>query len=64
MAIKKIAEYEHGNASLAFVDSNFVRGGVRTVSTFNDLLGLSSKSDQLKEDVTIVYVSTDNEYYV
>jgi hypothetical protein len=64
MAIKKIAEYEHGNASLAFVDSNFVRGGIRTVASFNDLLGLSSKSDQLKEDVTIVYVSNDNKYYV
>ena len=64
MAIKKIAEYQHGNASLAFVDSDYVRGGIRTVASFNDLLALSSKSDQLKEDVTIVYVSNDNKYYV
>jgi len=64
MAIKKIAEYQHGNASLAFVDSDYVRGGIRTVASFSDLLALSSKSDQLKEDVTIVYVSNDNKYYV
>ena len=64
MAIKKIAEYEHGNANLAFADSDFVRGGGRVVADLNALYQLSSKSDQLKQDVTIVFVTSENAFYV
>lgn len=64
MAIKKIAEYEHGNANLAFVDSKFVRGGGRVVTQVSDLYGLAAKSDQLEQGVTIVYVSNDGDFYL
>lgn len=62
--INKIAEYAHGNANNAFVDSNFVRGGGREVLNLSALYGLTNKSDQLKENVTTVWVINESAFYV
>jgi len=65
MAIKRPDIYEHNNPNYAFVDSNFVRGGLRSfVSDLNELYSLIAKRDQLKEYSTIVYVVSESKYYV
>jgi len=60
MAIFRPDEYQHRNADLAFVDSTFVRGGRRTVADRAGLYALARKPDQLKEQVTIVRVLSEN----
>jgi len=65
MAIKRPDIYEHNNPSNAIVDSNFVRGSIRSaVANLTELFSLSSKIDQLKEHSTIVYVSDISKYYI
>jgi hypothetical protein len=63
MAIKRPDIYEHNNPNNAIVDSDGVRGGKRKVATLTDLYSLSNKIDQLKEDVTVVYVEAENNEY-
>jgi len=63
MAIKRPDIYEHNNPNNAIVDSDGVRGGRRKVATLTDLYSLSNKIDQLKEDVTVVYVEAENNEY-
>jgi hypothetical protein len=55
--------YSHNNPDLAFVDSNSVRGGNRTVADLTALYALSSKSDQLKQYVTRVFVQSNSKWY-
>jgi hypothetical protein len=62
--IGRAGEYGHNNSEKAFVDSNFVRGGVRVVANDAGLTGLTSVSDQLKEYVTIVYHEADSKLYL
>lgn len=69
MAIKRPDIYEHNNPLNAIVDSDFVRGGVRTsVGNLNELYqigsGINDKIDQLKEYATKVYVSGNNKFYI
>jgi hypothetical protein len=64
MAIKRPDIYEHNNPNDAFIDSNFVRGGFRTaVADLTALYALSIKTDQLKQNATVVYVSGLTTYY-
>lgn len=63
MAIKRPDIYEHNNPVLSIVDSDFLRGGGRVVADLTALYALSSKSDQLKERVTRVYVTSASAYY-
>jgi len=62
--VGRAGEYGHNNSAKAFVDSNFVRGGVRVVANDAGLTGLTSVSDQLKEYVTIVYHQGDSKFYL
>ena len=69
MAIKRPDIYEHNNPLNAIVDSDFVRGGVRTsVANLNELYqigsGINDKIDQLKEYATKIYVSGENKFYI
>ena len=48
---------QHSNSNNALVDSDFIRGGIRTVLTAANLYTLPA--DQLKQFVTKVYVSND-----
>jgi len=65
MAIYRPDIYEHNNPNNAIADASFVKGGSRSVSTLSDLYALvSTKSDQLKENVTRVYVSTEDKFYL
>jgi len=64
MAIKRPDIYEHNNPVLAIVDSDFLRGGGRVVADLTALYALSSKSDQLKERVTKVWVTAESAYYI
>jgi len=65
MAIKRPDIYEHNNPNYAIVDSDFVRGGLRTpVADLTALYALSPKLDQLKEHSTIVYVTGETKYYI
>jgi hypothetical protein len=61
MAVKKADEYQHNNEDNAFVDSDFLRGGRRSVADRAALYALVSKADQLKENVTIVRIRADSE---
>lgn len=55
---------EHGNKNLAAIDSNFVRGGDRITNNLSTLLtDFISKTDQLKEGVTKVYVVSEDADY-
>lgn len=64
MPIHRPDLYRHNNEKCAFVDSDYVRGGIRTsVNTLDDLYGLSESIDQLKERSTIVYVENEDNYY-
>jgi len=62
--IGRTGEYGHNNSARAFVDSDFVRGGGREVADLSALYGLTTKSDQLKENVTIVWVDSEAAFYV
>ena len=62
--IGRAGEYGHNNSEKAFIDSDFVRGGIRKVADDSGLTGLSSSSDQLKQDVTIVYHEADDKFYL
>jgi hypothetical protein len=62
--VGRAGEYGHNNSAKAFVDSNFVRGGVRVVANDSGLTGLTSVTDQLKEYVTIVYHQADSKFYL
>ena len=71
MAVNKPDIYQHNNPDLAFVDSNFIKGGFRTaVGDVSELYALSAKTGtefapgQLKEYATIVYVSGKTKYYI
>lgn len=61
--IKRIAEYAHGNPNFAFVDSDFVRGGIRFLNSQSDLPTLVDKADQLKEYVTLVWINNNEKFY-
>ncbi len=71
MALRRSDIVEHNNPNLAVVDSDFVKGGFRTkVNNLTELYDLSLKIDeptasgQMKEHATIVYVISENDYYV
>lgn len=64
MALTRPDIYEHNNPDYAISDSDFVRGGFRTsVDNLSDLYLLSSKSDQLKEYSTNIYVKSESKFY-
>ena len=65
MPIFRPDEYKHGNANLAFLDSDFVRGGIRVVATTSNLTDstMESKVDQLKDGATLVWVSGSSVFY-
>jgi len=71
LALRRSDIVEHNNPNLAVVDSDFVKGGFRTkVNNLTELYDLSLKIDeptasgQMKEHATIVYVISENDYYV
>jgi hypothetical protein len=65
MAIKRPDIYEHNNPNLPIVDSDFVKGGIRSaVQNLSDLYTLSSKAGQLKQYSTQIYVSGENKIYL
>lgn len=64
MPVGKPDIYQHNNQDLAFVDSDMVRGGVRKVATISDLTALNAKADQLKENVSLVYVESETKFYL
>lgn len=64
MPVGKPDLYQHNNQDLAFVDSDMVRGGVRKVAALGDLTALNTKADQLKEDVSLVYVQSESKFYL
>lgn len=49
---------KHTNETKAVVDTDFVRGGRRSVANLVQLYALNSVKDQLKQDVTIVRVTS------
>jgi hypothetical protein len=56
----------HNNADLALIDSDFVRGGYRTVADTTALYALTSVSGvlgQLKENLTRVWVASENCFF-
>lgn len=55
---------QHNNPNLAVVDSDFTRGGRRVVDNLTALYALSSKTDQLKNYATIVYVTSEQKDYI
>jgi hypothetical protein len=63
MAVTKPDELQHNNPDLALVDSRFIRGGYRSVVDLAALYTLATKTDQLKQNVTAVYVQADGLYY-
>jgi ATP-dependent protease HslVU (ClpYQ) peptidase subunit len=57
-------EKRHNNPNLAYVDANFIRGGSRATANLQTLLtDFSEKADQLKENVTTVYVISEDKDY-
>ena len=64
MAIKRPDIYQHNNDKFAIVDSDYVRGGFRSVNNLNELYALYSNADQLKQFVTQVYVINLNQFYL
>lgn len=68
MSILRPDIYQHNNPNNAIADSNFVRGGARVVANLNELYqiasGVNSKVDQLRQNVTRVYVSGEDRYYL
>jgi len=68
MPLNKPDILQHNNPNNAIADSNFVRGGIRSVANLTELYqiasGVNSKVDQLKQNVTRVYVSGEDKYYL
>jgi hypothetical protein len=65
MAIKRPDIYEHNNPNLPIADSDFVKGGIRSaVQSLSDLYALTTKTSQLKQHSTQIYVSGENKFYV
>jgi hypothetical protein len=59
MAILRPDEYRHTNPDLAIVDAAHVRGGRRQVADRAGLYALVGQADQLREQVTLVRVLSD-----
>ena len=59
---------QHNNQLSSIVDANFVRGGARSVANLTELYqiasGVNNKVDQLKQNVTRVYVSGQDRFYL
>ena len=64
MAIKRPDIYQHNNDKFAIVDSDYVRGGFRSVNNLNELYALYPNEDQLKQFVTQVYVINLSQFYL
>jgi len=64
MALKYPDIFEANNPLNAQMDSNFVRGGGRVVSDLTALYALAPYVDQLKQNVTKVYVTSMGNDYV
>ena len=68
MPLNKPDILQHNNPNNAIADLNFVRGGARVVANLNELYqiasGVNNKVDQLKQNVTRVYVSGEDRYYL
>lgn len=64
MANTRADIYEHNNERRAFVDSDFVRGGARTVQYRSDMYNLYLHHDQLKNYVTQFYVVQEKTFYL
>lgn len=65
MAIKRPDIYEHNNPNFPIADSDYVKGGIRTkVANLATLYALSTKTNQLKEHSTFVWVVSESKYYV
>ena len=64
MAIKRPDIYQHNNDKFAIVDSDYVRGGFRSVNNLNELYALYPNKDQLKQFVTQVYVKNLSQFYL
>jgi hypothetical protein len=57
-------ERRHNNPDMAYVDAEFIRGGGRVTENLATLLtDFSEKTDQLKENVTLVYVNSEDAVY-
>lgn len=56
---------KHNNPNLALTDSNYIRGGRRVVADFDALYELyNTHSDQMAENITIVYVVEEDAAYL
>lgn len=65
MALRKPDIYEHNNPDRAIADSDFIRGGIRSaVTNVTDLYALGNKADQLKENSTQIFVTSQNKFYL
>ena len=64
MAIKRPDIYQHNNDKFAIVDSDYVRGGLRSVDNLSELYALYPNKDQLKQFVTQVYVKNLSQFYL
>ena len=64
MAINRPDIYQHNNDKYAFVDSDYVRGGLRSVDNLSELYALYPNKDQLKQFVTQVYVKNLSQFYL
>lgn len=62
--ITRPSEYKHTNESLAFADSDNIRGGGRVVANLAELYALSNIPDKLKQNVTIVRVLSEDANYI
>jgi hypothetical protein len=68
MPLNKPDILQHNNPNNAIADSNFLRGGGRIVANLNELYqiasGVNTKVDQLKQNITRVYVTGEDRYYL
>jgi hypothetical protein len=68
MPLNKPDILQHNNPNNAIADASFVRGGARSVANLTELYqiasGVNTKVDQLKQNVTRVYVSGEDRYYL
>lgn len=65
MPILRPDKYEHNNPFYPIADSDFVKGGLRSaVADLSSLYALSANTEQLKQNSTIVYVTSEDEYYI
>ena len=57
-------EKQHNNPDLAYVDASFIRGGGKVTANLSTLLtDFANKTDQLKENVTTVFVTSEGLVY-